>query len=366
MSRFLTLLSCVLLLLIDQTIAKRNLVNFQVYEEENVLKSELFVESLVDLSAQLRGSEHKVDSAVHQHPTQNLTEELFDLTVNLRTPIPMKIDGQLSKIEIRNHSKGEPTGGESTSFNKLTLYKLKLNAGELYKANLNVNHTVGRDGSDEFSADLHWDPAQAQFAGIYRGVLRLHADQCPRLTLHHNFSTTNLENLIRFASNVTEECQQTNALNETEDQMKITIDFSTLIDELFDFKLEQLFVRQANRGSETMTLLNKLYKITVVGNYENANAGVNATDGLKYQFFKKAIFESSMPSQYPSFQIKYANDQNKNKLKLSFESRDERRAANKTREARDGREKFARDGREERKGREEWKERNEAGKRHEL
>lgn len=349
MSSFFVFLSCVLLLFAGQTsCVKRNLINFQVYEEENVLKSELFVESLVDLSSQLRGSVRNAsaDPKVADLPNaQNPTQELFDLTVDVRSPIPMKIDGQLSKIELRAHRKAsvEQQNVTGESVDKLTLYKLKLNVGELYKMKLNLNHTVRQDGSDEFSTDLDWDPAQSEFAGIYRGILRLHEDRCPRLTLYHNFTTTNLENLIRFASNVTEECQLTNSRNEREDQMKITIDFSTLINDLFDFKLDQLFVRQANKGSETMTLLSKLYKVTVVGQYDNANANETTPDGLKYQFYKRAIFESSMPSQFPSFQIKYSNDQNKNKVKLSFESRDESRDDRRPTKTRDER-KDARNG----------------------
>ena len=346
MSNCFAFLSCVLLLLVGCTsCVKRQLLNFQVYEEANVLNSVLYVESLVDLNAELRPSEGPADAVPVEEPPP--PAEVWDAQINVRLPIQMKIHGKLSKIktgwtgEKRNASDAErhETGERFAR----TTYKLKLNVDELYKLYGDVNHTQ-HDNLHEYTSDLNFGSLQSGLLGKYKGTLRLNKNQCPSLTLFHNF-TTNAEGLVRFSSNVTEQCGLTNDRHETEDRVKITIDFSTLINDLFDFRLDQVFVRQANSGSELMTLLNRIYNVTVTGNYDYGNRRgdehANATTH-EYQFYKKAIFESSVPSRFPSFQIKYSHDEkNKNRVKMAFEIKNDRRPASR----KDERKNETRDGR---------------------
>ena len=218
MWKFLAFLSCALL--IGRVgCAKRQLINFQVYEEDHVYRSELYVDSRVDLSSELRLSDEQANQT-----GQKLTE-VYDAKIDIRLPIPMKVDGKLRKIKAANErQKISNVKDGSNSFDR-TIYRLNLNVGDLYRVQGDVNQTQRSDGRQEFTSDLDFESLQSKLAGKYRGSLLLDEMQCPKLTLYHNF-TTNLENLVRFSSNLTEECQLTNDRNETEDQMKITIDLA--------------------------------------------------------------------------------------------------------------------------------------------
>ena len=300
MFKLIVLILGTLLIQLNEINAIKQLINFQVFEEDAVYRSILNVHSFVNLNAELKLI-NDVDS-----------EQIYNCTIELKQPIQLKIDGKLSKLK-ENELKEDVAKGEKT------FYRLNLNVENQFGIDLNVNHTK-RNEDHEFTSDLDFNSFASKITGKYLGTLLMNG-RCPKLTLFHNF-TTNIENLINFSSNLTEECNQLNATGESEDRMRITIDFSTLMNDLFDFKLDQLFVKQLNRGSELMTLLNKIYKIKVIGDYNYFNETANKQDAnsLNYQFHKKAIFESSLPNQFPTFQIKYANgDRAKNKMKLSFE-----------------------------------------------
>lgn len=310
------ILSFILFLLnqIDQIRSIRNqLINFEVYEEDNVFKSVLNVNSLIDLNSEL----------ILTNQTAN--EQLFDGFINIKLPVPLRIDAKLKKIQVLPFESN--SADESTNFNNSdkTVYKLNLNIGdELYRLNLDLNHTsTGQNYENhEFTSSLDFKSIN-EISGQYLGTLMINKNKCPKLSLHHNF-TTNIDNLIKFSSNLTEQCGRPNKSNEIEDKMRITIDFSTLINDLFDFKLDQVFIKQNRKGSELMTLLNKIYKIKVIGDYKYLDEKLdsNSNDGLenlKYQFYKRATFESSLPDRFPTFQIKYVHDdQDENKIKLSF------------------------------------------------
>lgn len=309
---FLLLIS--LLILLNQLgqlgSTRRQLIGFQVYEEDNVYKSTLSVDSLVDVESELRKLINKVDN-----------ESTYEGVIDMKLPVPMKLD-----VRFRQASSELDT---STKRSK-TIYRLNLNIGNLYSVDLDVNQTTN-DGHHQFTSELDFNSILSKITGKYLGTLRFnHKDQCPKLTLYHNF-TTNIEHLVHFASNLTEECGQPNAnVNETEDRMKITIDFSNLINDLFDFKLDQLFVKRSKSGSELMNLFNKIYGIEVYGNYDyldeklDPDLGLDELSNLKYQFYKKAVFKSNLPAQFPTFQLKYVHDdRNENKIKLSFELKNE-------------------------------------------
>lgn len=324
MSNYFAVLSCVLLLLLHQTsCAKRQLINFQVVEENDVISSELYVDSLVDLSSELKlVGEQQNDSIASKK------QKVFDARIDVRLPIPIKIDGQLRMVT------SDTNVSQTGSSPQQTLYRLNMNVGEIYRVAGDVNHTQ-RDDWNEFTSDLDFESLQSGLAGKYRGTLRLAESGCPVVTLYHNL-TTNSVDLVRFSSNVTEQC----ALNQTDHQRNITIDLSNLINDLYDFRLDQTFDWRTTGGSELMTLLNKIYKVTVSGQYDNGQA-----NGDGYQFHKRAIFESSAPSQFPTFQIKYAHDEkSKNKIKLAFEVRNDRRPANK-KDGRNGPRNESREGR---------------------
>lgn len=278
----------------------RQLIDFQVYEEDNVFKSKLNVNSLIDVNGELRFKDDLSD--------------VYDGSIEMRSPIPMKIDVKLRKI------KKSEKGNESNE-----IYKLNLNVDEQYRLELDVDHRK-EDGNHQFISDLDFNSIDNDFSAKYLNTIRYNEKKCPKLTLYHNL-TTNFDKLIQFSSNLTEQCNQTNLNNQTEDEMKITINFSNLINDLFDFKLDQIFSKQTNKGSESMKLLNKIYKIDVYGDYRFLNDRLNPDDeksDLKYQFFKKAVFKSSLPSQFPTFVIKYVHDdEDENKIKLSFEIKNE-------------------------------------------
>lgn len=364
MSNYLIFLSCaLLLLLIGQTsCVKRQLINFQVnQEDDNLISSVLHVDSLVDLSSELRLFDEQNDKANDETTPADHSSlkkpKVFDASIDVKLPIPIKINGQLRMIDElvdkltdqkASTTDAKPNASEPSLVR--TLYRLNMTAGELYRMTGDVNRTQRGDWN-EFTSDLNFESLQSGLAGKYKGTLRLaQSGGCPALTLYHNF-TTNVANLIHFSSNVTEQCGLTNPAhpnrappndteNETGDQRNITINFSNLINDLYDFKLDQTFDWRSTGGSELMTLLNKIYKITVSGQYDNGRAN---EDG--YQFYKRAVFESSVPSQFPTFQIKYSHDEkSKNKIKLSFELKNDRRPASGRKEERKNVRNESRDG----------------------
>lgn len=302
----------IILIIIGQIVQidslKRKLVDFQVFEENQIYKSKLEVDSLIDLNFQLALTNETKD------------EDLYDAALEVRLPFPYKIAGKLRKLKLNSSEQ---------SLNSKRIYKVNLAFNEQqHSIDLIVNHTI-RGEIHEFTSELDYKSIESKLEGKYLGSL-WSRKECPKLTLYHNF-TANVDivpNFISFSSNLTEECDKLNK-SEKANEMKITIDFSTLINRLFNFKLDQLFVNGSKRGNELMKLVNMIYEIEVAGHYQYSDEKLDeAGDKLensKYKFEKRATFKSSLPDQFPSFEIEYKNDdESDNKIKLSLNVKNSR------------------------------------------
>lgn len=231
----------------------------------------------------------------------------FDLRADFTIDLEKTNENYIGKISIRKPSEFDILANASVNYDET---QAQINSS-FSCSNLNIfgkSKTILKKQSSGLIIEKWLDFNQgSDLKGQYNLTL-IKNNSCPSITLFHNL-TLNPKEILFFSSNVTENCYQQN--DELSSEMNINITVESLLWQLVNGKLKQLFVFNKNDGWETMNATHPLADISVTGKWNK---------DLDVTFYKYAKLTSKIPDVIPNIEIKFVNYKDKpTRLTLSID-----------------------------------------------